>query len=79
MNRNSVLVLESSACQRIVALGGGSSTRSLVAKTLRAWRSLGDFDRARWFLRHAFFISGYLYKDSAATLRADLPALTAKS
>ena len=69
---------ESAACQRIVALGGGSKTRNMVANVLRDWRTIGKPERAVWFRRHAYYISGHLYKDSAANLRTDLLPLSAK-
>lgn len=54
--------LENKACALVVGLGGGPSCRRAVARALRAWRRENDFNRARWFRRHAFYISGHLYK-----------------
>ena len=79
MNKQQIRILESSACARIVGIGGGSVTRNLVAQTLKAWRAVGEYDRAVWFRRHAFYISGHLYKDGNATLRSDCPSLSCKA
>jgi alcohol dehydrogenase class IV len=54
--------LENEACRAVVAFGGGSRTRKAVSDALRAWRSAGDAERARWFRKHANFISGHLFK-----------------
>jgi len=53
--RDMCKALESEACGALVRHGGGPRTRKLVADALRAWRRLGDYERARWFLRHVYF------------------------
>jgi len=56
--RDTCKALESEACAALVGLGGGARARKLLADALRAWRRLGDHERARWLARHAYFITG---------------------
>jgi len=56
--RDTCKALESEACAALVGLGGGARTRKLLADALRAWRRLGDHERARWLARHAYFVAG---------------------
>ena len=60
--RDTCKALESEACGALVGLGGGVRARKLLADALRAWRRLGDHERARWLARHAYFITGALYR-----------------
>lgn len=62
MNKTYCQTLEGNACAAIVSRGGGARARKLTADALRAWRTLRDYERAKWFRRHAYFISGHLWK-----------------
>ena len=50
--------LESEACGALVRNGGGAWARKLLADALRAWRRFGDHERAKWLVRHAYFVAG---------------------
>jgi hypothetical protein len=56
--RDMCKALESEACGALVRHGGGPRARKLLADALRAWRRFGDRERARWLIRHAYFVAG---------------------
>ena len=56
--RDTCKALESEACAALVGLGGGARTRKLLADALLAWRRFGDHERAKWLVRHAYFVAG---------------------
>ena len=56
--RDTCKALESEACGALVRHGGGARARKLLADALRAWRRFGDRERARWLIRHAYFVAG---------------------
>lgn len=56
ISRESARAAENLACRCLVHSASSSRVRAAVAAAIRAWRSLGDKDRAQWFHRHAYFI-----------------------
>lgn len=54
-SRESARAAENFACGCLVQSVSPGKIRRAVAAALRAWRAVGDKERARWFHRHAYF------------------------
>lgn len=56
MTRDHVKQAESHACGLLIHSTDNRALRACVASVVRAWRKVGDHERARWFIRHAYYV-----------------------
>ena len=56
-SRETARAAENFACGCLVNSTNPGKIRRAIAAALRTWRAAGDFNRAQWFRRHAYFLA----------------------